>query len=173
MSTTRSASVKLAACSHTIITNPEEGDRYMAYKPVWKVKPVWAPGDEPNEDQMRNLASLADNISRSYWRSNWDNDWSRRDAPTNLSFCTIEAFEQQQGHLEYDTNDKLSVACDLAETDEGRRNATVIYPDFAAYSNTYPVTDYNNTLILDQAHMTADLEAMWSRHFSRYRVVDQ
>ncbi|ODN91319.1 hypothetical protein L198_05829 [Cryptococcus wingfieldii CBS 7118] len=168
MSTTRSASVKLAACSHTIITNPEAGDRYMAYQPVWKVKPVWAPGDAPNEDQMTKLAYLAEDITRSYWRSNWDNAWSTRDAQTNVSFATIEAFTQQQEQLESDTNDKLTAACDLAERDEGRRNATVIYPDFATYSNTYPVTDYNNNLILDQVHMTADLEAMWSRHFSRY-----
>ncbi|ODN74894.1 hypothetical protein L202_07197 [Cryptococcus amylolentus CBS 6039] len=166
--TTPSTSVKLAACSHIIITNPEEGDQYMAYMPVWKVKPVWAPGDEPNEDQMTKLAELADDISRSYWRSNWDNAWSNRDAPTNMSFATIEAFEQQHDQLVSDTNDKLTAACDLAERDEGRRNATVIYPDFATYSNRYPVTDHGNALVLNQPDMTADLEAMWSRHFSRY-----
>ncbi|TYJ52204.1 hypothetical protein B9479_007192 [Cryptococcus floricola] len=158
--TTSSASVKLAACAHIIITNPEEGDEFLAYQPVWKVKPVWSPGDAPNEDQMINLASLADVVNRSYRRFNWDNDWSRRDAPTNVSFPTIEAFVREQEQLVSGTNNKLTTACDLAERDEMRRNATVIYPDFATYSNAYPVTDYGNTLVLGQVHMTKNLETI-------------
>ncbi|TYJ52203.1 hypothetical protein B9479_007191 [Cryptococcus floricola] len=148
--TTSSASVKLAACAHIIITNPEGGDQFMAYKPVWMVKPVWTPGDEPNEDQMRDLADMAKGVSKSYERSNWVNDWSRQDPLTNMSFTTIEDFGQQQEQLVSDTNGKLTAACDLAEGDEDWENATVIYPDFATYSNAYPVTDYRNTLVLGQ-----------------------